>query len=119
VNLFQSPGMDADPYRRSTLSPEEASEHDRLFGDLARRTPVAPPVHVERSAEGRARLSFHLGRLCDAAANPTVQAEDLFILPPLAREALAASGRARAASSELSTWRGPRLVSSSSGMAGA
>ena len=94
MNLFQSPGMDADPYRRSTLSPEEASEHDRLFGDLARRTPVAPPVHVERSAEERARSSFHLGRgVCDAAGNPTVQAEGLFILPRWAREALAASGQ--------------------------
>ena len=93
MNLFQSPGMDADSYRRSRLSPEEASEHDRLFGDLARRTPVAPPVHVERSAEGRARSSFHLGRLCDAAAIPTVEAEGLFILLPLAREALVASGQ--------------------------
>jgi hypothetical protein len=48
---------------------------------------------VERSAEGRARLSFHPGRLCDAAGNPTVQAEGLFMLPHLAREALAASGQ--------------------------
>jgi acyl-coenzyme A thioesterase PaaI-like protein len=217
--------MNADSYRRSTLSPEEAREHDRVFGDLARRTrafmdaqlltevdadevaevadaldvlterlrkasrsgphgvevgeggrlrnlgnavvglrnPVAPPLHVERSAEGRAWSSFHLGplyegplglvhggvsalvldqicgeaaaaggvpgmtgrlaltyrrptplgdlsaeawvdhvdgpkttvkgRLCEAAGNPTVEAEGLFILPRWAREALAASGQ--------------------------
>jgi acyl-coenzyme A thioesterase PaaI-like protein len=30
--------MDADSYRRSTMTPEEAAEHDRVFGDLAGRT---------------------------------------------------------------------------------
>jgi hypothetical protein len=48
---------------------------------------------VERSAEGRAWSSFHLGRVCDAAGNPPVQAEGLFILRRWAREALAASGQ--------------------------
>ena len=117
--------MDADSYRRSTLTPEQAAEHDRVFGDLASRTralmeaqlltevdhdevaaigeqldalterlkaaartdphgvevgpggrvrnfgnavvglrnPIAPPVKVERSPDGKAWASFRLGPL--------------------------------------------------------
>lgn len=30
--------MDVDSYRKSTLTPEQAAEHDRVLGDLAQRT---------------------------------------------------------------------------------
>lgn len=146
--------MDADAYRRSTMSPEEAAEHDRVFGDLAQRTrelmdaqlltevdhaevaevadaidvltrrlrkaarsgphgveigpgrrvrnhgnavvglrnPIAPPVRVERSSEGRAWASFHLGPLYEGPPGLVHGGVTSLLLDQLCGEAAAAGG---------------------------
>jgi acyl-coenzyme A thioesterase PaaI-like protein len=147
--------MDADSYRRSTLSPEELVEHDLVFGNLAQRTrelmdaqlrtqvdhevaaevaaalekltnrlledarpgplgveigprgklrnhgnpvvglrnPVAPPLKVERSREGRARASFHLGAAYEGPPGLVHGGVSALILDQMLGEA-AAAGRA-------------------------
>ena len=73
------------------------------------RNPVAPPLRVERTPDGTAAASFHLGAMyegppglvhggvsaliLDPEGNPTVEAEGLFILPRWAREPVADARR--------------------------
>jgi acyl-coenzyme A thioesterase PaaI-like protein len=146
--------MDVDSYRRSTMSADEAAEHDRVFGDLTRRTralmeaqlltevdpdeavavaeqidaltarlkaaarpgphgvevgpegrvrnngnavvglrnPIAPPVHVERSTDGRAWASFHLGALYEGPPGLVHGGVTALLLDQLCGEAAAAGG---------------------------
>jgi acyl-coenzyme A thioesterase PaaI-like protein len=146
--------MNADSYRRSTLSAEQAAEYDRVFGDLAERTrafmdaalltevdadevaevadaldvltrrlgktartgahgveigadgrmrnvgnavvgvrnPIAPPLHVHRSAEGRARSSFRLGALYEGPPGLVHGGISALILDQVCGEAAAAAG---------------------------
>lgn len=144
--------MDADSYRRSTMSPEEAAEHDRVYGGLAQRTrelmeaqlltevdhdevaaigdqlaalterlkatartdphgvevgpggrirnfgnavvglrnPIAPPVKVERSPDGRAWASFRLGPLFEGPPGLVHGGVTALLLDQLCGEAAAA-----------------------------
>src|ERR1700710_973949 len=138
--------MDADSYRRSTMTAEEAAEHDRVFGDLAQRTrelmagdheevaaigeqldalterlkaaartdphgvevgpggrvrnfgnavvglrnPIAPPVSVERSPDGRAWPSFRLGPLFEGPPGLVHGGVTALLLDQLCGEAAAA-----------------------------
>jgi acyl-coenzyme A thioesterase PaaI-like protein len=146
--------MDADSYRRSPLSEEEAAAHDRVFGALAQatrefmeaqlltrvdhdevadvqaalealtarlrkdarekphgveigpdgsarahgnavvglRNPVAPPLQVQRSSEGRAWASFHLSALYEGPPGLVHGGVSALLLDQLCGEAAAAGG---------------------------
>jgi hypothetical protein len=146
--------MAADLYRPSTLSAEQAAEHDRVFGDLAERTrafmdaqlltevdadevaevaealgvltqrlrkaarpgphgveigahgrlrnvgnavvgvrnPIAPPLRVERYAEGRARSSFRLGAVYEGPPGLVHGGVSALVLDQICGEAAAAAG---------------------------
>ena len=146
--------MDADSYRRSPLSEEEAATHDRVFGALAQatrefmeaqlltrvdhdevadvqaalealtarlrkdlrekphgveigpdgsarahgnavvglRNPVAPPLQVQRSSEGRAWASFHLSALYEGPPGLVHGGVSALLLDQLCGEAAAAGG---------------------------
>lgn len=146
--------MDADPYRRSELSPEETAENDRVFGALAHQTrelmdaqlrtqidqaeaeeitavlesltsrllkvaqpgplgveigkggrvrnhgnsvvglrnPMAPPLDVKRSTDGKAWASFHLNALYEGPPGLVHGGVSALILDQLLGEAAAAGG---------------------------
>ncbi len=146
--------MDASSYQPSSLSPEEAAEHDRVYGGLAQaarafveaslltrvdhdevadvqatlealtarlrkeahpgplgvevaedgsvrahgnavvglRNPVAPPLHIERSPEGRAWSSFHLGPAYEGPPGLVHGGVSALLLDQLCGEAAAAGG---------------------------
>ncbi|MGN6128721.1 MAG: PaaI family thioesterase [Nocardioidaceae bacterium] len=146
--------MDANAYQRMSLTPEEAAEHDRVFGSLTRatrefmeaqlltrvghdevadvqaalealtarlrkdaadgplgvevdehgsvrahgnavvglRNPVAPPLRIERSKEGRAWSSFHLGPAYEGPPGLVHGGVSALLLDQLCGEAAAAGG---------------------------
>lgn len=146
--------MDADSYRRSKLTPEEAATHDRVFGALAEatrdfmeaqlltrvdhdevadvqaalealtarlrkdlrdrphgvevaadgtaraqgnavvglRNPVAPPLRIERSPEGRAWASFRLNALYEGPPGLVHGGVSALLLDQLCGEAASAGG---------------------------
>ena len=147
--------MDADSYRKTDKTPEEAAEHDRVFGALAQRTrelmdaqlrtevshaeaeeiastlesltqrllkqaspgplgveigphgrirnhgnatvglrnPMAPPLHVQRSDDGRAGASFHRNALYEGPPGLVHGGVSALLLDQMLGEA-AAAGRA-------------------------
>jgi acyl-coenzyme A thioesterase PaaI-like protein len=146
--------MDADSYRRSELSTDEAAEHDAVLGGLASstrelleaqlltevpydevrqitaeidgltarlrkqartgpigievgqdgrtrahgnaviglRNPVAPPLHVERTPDGKAWSSFHLGPQYEGPPGLVHGGVSALLLDQLCGEAAAAGG---------------------------
>ncbi len=146
--------MDADSYRPTSMSPEEAAEHDAVFGALTRsvrelveaqlltevdhdvargvtaevealtarlrkqasdgplgievgddgrtrahgnaviglRNPVAPPLHVERSPDGKAWSSFRLGPQYEGPPGLVHGGVSALLLDQLCGEAAAAGG---------------------------
>lgn len=146
--------MDADSYRRSTMTPEQAARYDEVFGALARstrelleaqlltevdldvareiaaeidaltarlrkqartepigievgadghtrahgnaviglRNPVAPPLHVERTPDGKAWSTFHLGPQYEGPPGLVHGGVSALLLDQLCGEAAAAGG---------------------------
>jgi acyl-coenzyme A thioesterase PaaI-like protein len=146
--------MDADSYRRSTMTPEQAARYDEVFGALARstrelleaqlltevdldvarevaaeidaltarlrkqartepigievgadgrtrahgnaviglRNPVAPPLHVQRTPDGKAWSTFHLGPQYEGPPGLVHGGVSALLLDQLCGEAAAAGG---------------------------
>jgi acyl-coenzyme A thioesterase PaaI-like protein len=111
--------MDADSYRRSTMTAEEQARHDEVFGALARstrelveaqlltedghtrahgnaviglRNAVAPPLRVERTPDGKAWSSFHLGPQYEGPPGLVHGGVSALLLDQLCGEAAAAGG---------------------------